>query len=55
MACSLGPAFLIFTAVFLVIFFLFQQRYKGLVFSDEETGIFSDEETSIRSEMEDED
>ena len=51
-ACSLGPVFMISIAVFLVLFFLAQQRHKELVFSDEETGGFSDEESSIRSELE---
>lgn len=51
-ACSLGPVFMISIAVFLVLFFLAQQRHKELVFSDEETGVFSDEESSIRSELE---
>jgi hypothetical protein len=54
-ACSLGPVFMVSIAVFLVLFFLAQQRHKELVFSDEETGVFSDEESSIRSELEDED
>jgi hypothetical protein len=54
-ACSLGPIFMVSIAVFLVLFFLAQQKHKELVFSDEETGVFSDEETSIRSELEDED
>ncbi len=51
-ACSLGPVFMISIAVFLVLFFLAQQRHKELVFSDEETGVFSDKESSIRSELE---
>ena len=54
-ACTLGPVFMVSIAVFLVLFFLAQQRHKELVFSDEETGVFSDEESSIRSELEDED
>lgn len=54
-ACSLGPLFMVSIAVFLVLFFLAQQKHKELVFSDEETGVFSDEESSIRSELEDED
>ena len=52
-ACSLGPLFMVSIAVFLVLFFLAQQRHKELVFSDEETGVFSDEESSIRSDLED--
>lgn len=51
-ACTLGPVFMVSIAVFLVLFFLAQQRHKELVFSDEETGVFSDEESSIRSELE---
>ena len=51
-ACTLGPVFMVSIAVFLVLFFLAQQRHKELVFYDEETGVFSDEESSIRSELE---
>ncbi len=54
-ACSLGPIFMVSIAVFLVLFFLAQQKHKELVFTDEETGVFSDEESSFRSELEDED
>ena len=54
-ACTLGPLFMISIAVFLVVFFLMQQRHKELVFSDDETGVFSDEESSISSELEEDD
>ena len=54
-ACTLGPVFMVSIAVFLVVFFLMQQRHKELVFSDDETGVFSDEESSISSELEEED
>ena len=51
---NLGPLFLLSIALFLVIFFLMQQRHKELVFSDEEQGTFSDEEVSFKSETEEE-
>ena len=51
-AYTVGPFFLVSVAIFLVVFFLLQQRYKELVFSDEETGEFSDEEASFISESE---
>ena len=51
-ACTLGPVFMVSIAVFLVLFFLAQQRHKELVFSDEETGVFSDEESLFRPELE---
>ena len=54
-AFTLGPLFMISIAVFLVVFFLMQQRHKELVFSDDETGVFSDEESSISSELEEDD
>lgn len=54
-ACTLGPLFMVSIAVFLVVFFLMQQRHKELVFSDDETGVFSDEESSISSELEEDD
>lgn len=50
---TLGPAFMLSIAVFLILFFLVQQRHKELVFSDEETGTFSDEEVSFKSDLED--
>ena len=49
---NLGPLFLLSIALFLVIFFLMQQRHKELVFSDEEQGTFSDEEVSFKTETE---
>lgn len=52
---TLGPFFMISIAVFLVVFFLLQQRHTELVFSDEETGVFSDEESSFVSEIEEDD
>ncbi len=51
-AATLGPLFMLSIAVFLVLFFLVQQRHKELIFSDEETGTFSDEEVSFKSDME---
>ena len=53
-ASTLGPLFMLLIAVFLIIFFLLQQKHKELVFSDEETGIFADEEVSTVMEDEDE-
>lgn len=53
-ASTLGPLFMLFIAVFLILFFLLQQKHKELVFSDEETGIFADEEVSTVMEDEDE-
>ena len=49
---NLGPLFLLSIALFLIFFFLMQQRHKELVFSDEEQGTFSDEEVSFKSELE---
>ena len=53
-ASTLGPLFMLLIAVFLILFFLLQQKHKELVFSDEETGIFADEEVSTVMEDEDE-
>ena len=49
---NLGPLFLLSIALFLIFFFLAQQKHKELVFSDEETGTFSDEEVSFKTEIE---
>jgi hypothetical protein len=49
-AITLGPLFMLLIAVFLILFFLLQQKHKELVFSDEETGVFSDEEASFKSD-----
>ncbi|MBP5520444.1 MAG: hypothetical protein J6X84_07695 [Treponema sp.] len=43
----LGPLFMVAIAVFLVVFFLIQQRHTELIVSDEETGVFSDEESML--------
>ena len=50
-ASTLGPLFMFLVAVFLIVFFLLQQKHKELVFSDEETGVFADEEASFKSEL----
>lgn len=52
-ASTLGPLFMLLIAVFLILFFLLQQKHKELVFSDEETGIFADEEASSNSDYDD--
>lgn len=49
-AVTLGPLFMLLIAVFLILFFLLQQKHKELVFSDEETGVFSDEEAGYKSD-----
>ena len=49
-AITLGPLFMLLIGVFLIIFFLLQQKHKELVFSDEDTGTFADEEASFNSE-----
>lgn len=49
-AITLGPLFMLLIAVFLILFFLLQQKHKELVFSDEETGVFSDEEAGYKSD-----
>lgn len=54
-ASTLGPLFMLLIAVFLILFFLLQQKHKELVFSDEETGVFADEEATFKSELEDDD
>ena len=46
---TLGPFFMGSIALFLILFFLLQQKHKELVFTDEETGTFSDEETIFNS------
>jgi len=53
-ASTLGPLFMLLIAVFLIVFFLLQQKHKELVFPDEETGIFADEEVSLNSEIDEE-
>lgn len=52
-ASTLGPLFMLLIAVFLILFFLLQQKHKELVFTDEETGIFADEEASSNSDYDD--
>ena len=52
-ASTLGPLFMLLIAVFLILFFLLQQKHKELVFPDEETGIFADEEASSSSDYDD--
>lgn len=52
-AITLGPLFMLLIAVFLIVFFLVQQKHKELVVRDEETGVFADEEASFNSESED--
>lgn len=52
-ASTLGPLFMLLIAVFLILFFLLQQKHKELVFSDEEPGIFADEEASFNSDYDD--
>lgn len=54
-ALTLGPLFMLLIAVFLIAFFLLQQKHKELVFSDEETGIFADEEATFKSELDEDD
>lgn len=55
LAAILGPAFMVFIAVSLILFFFLQQRHKELVIEDDEMGAFSDEEPSFNSELDDED
>lgn len=43
-AGTLGPVFMLFIAIVLVLYFIVQQKHKELVVSDEEIGTFSDEE-----------
>ena len=50
---TLGPFFMGSIALFLVLFFLLQQKHKELVVKDEEIGVFSDEEAFFKSEIED--
>ena len=50
---TLGPFFMGSIALFLILFFLLQQKHKELVFKDEETGTFSDEESFFTSRSDD--
>ncbi len=49
---TLGPFFMGSVALFLVLFFLLQQKHKELVLEDEEIGTFSDEEPFFKSDSE---
>ena len=46
-AAILGPVFMLAIAVFLILFFLAQQRHKELVIKDENTGTFEDEDVPL--------
>ena len=50
---TLGPFFMGSVALFLILFFLLQQRHEELVVKDEEIGVFSDEETLFNANSED--
>ena len=43
----LGPAFILLVGLALVLFFLFQQRHKELVITDEDSGDFDEEELNL--------
>lgn len=43
-AGTIGPLFMLLIAIFLVVYFLLQQKHKELIVTDEDTGIFSDED-----------
>ncbi|MCR4579733.1 MAG: hypothetical protein K5681_05230 [Treponema sp.] len=46
-AAILGPVFMLGVAIFLVVFFLVQQKHKELVINDEDTGTFADEDVPL--------